>query len=88
MGTCGPASSSSAAAAAPLYRVKFLSEPDTETSLCCGHFFWTAPAKVPLEALQRTLAHLEGLAFTVRSIQFFFPKAYVLLFHINPCRDN
>ena len=88
MGTCGLASSSSAAAIAPLYRVKFMSELDTGTSLCCGRFFWTAPAKVPLGALQKTLAHLEGLAFTVRSIQFFFPKAYVLFFHINPYSDN
>ena len=62
MGTCGLASPSSAAAAAPLYKVKFMSEPDTETSLCRGCFFWTAPAKVPPGALQRTLAHLGSLA--------------------------
>lgn len=58
-------------------------EPDTpEQLLTLGSHSRSSPAKVPL-----FVAHLEGLVFPVRSVQF-STKAYLLFSHINPCRDT
>lgn len=71
------------AARAPRYRWKFMPEPDTpEQLLTLGSHSRSSPAKVPL-----FVAHLEGLVFPVRSVQF-STKAYLLFSHINPCRDT